>query len=329
MIEDAEAAYQELRQFCLTDPLAAKRRIIALLDTQDPLFGALLARAGGPDDGRLRQTIARSLQKRPEVASFASTLRAWRARETDEFALSALEDVLTIDSLPTRRPHRMDDLPYVVETFRFLSGRLRHRVRNAMPRAGLKIDQLRTVVQRSAEPTEEVLQRLDELRSVLAAVEAAVDFGEETALFERRVLDLVSWLGTFRTLYLRSYPHMSISIGTDEGEAWVSAEEFLLETIFRNLWDNSRQGAEDRCAVTTAIRAERDALLVQVVDSGPGFSADDPERAFQLQYSSTRRAGRGHMEVNDAISRLGGTASVRPVAGAGYRVVLSFPRATP
>lgn len=329
MIEDAEAAYQELRQLCLTDPLAAKRRIIALLDTQDPLFGGLLARAGGPDDGRLRQTIARSLQKRPEVTSFASTLRAWRARETDEFALSALEDILTIDSLPARRPHRMDDLPDVAASFRFLSGRLRHRVLNAMPRAGLKIDQLRAVVQRSAEPAGEVLQLLDELRSALGAVEAAMDFGEETALFERRVLGLVAWLGSFRTLYLRPYPGMSVRIDADGDGARVSATEFLLQTIFRNLWDNSRQAAEGPCAITTTVHAERDALLVHVVDSGPGFNADDVERAFRLQYSSTRRAGRGHMEVNDAISQLGGTAAVQPVTGAGYRVVLSFPRATP
>ena len=57
------------------------------------------------------------------------------------------------------------------------------------------------------------------------------------------------------------------------------------------------------------------------------IAAEDAERAFRLQYSSTQRAGRGHMEVNDAVTRLGGTATVQAEPGEGYRVVLVLPRA--
>lgn len=312
----------------MTDPLATKRSIVALLEARNPLFDDVLALATGPGDGRLRQTIARALQKRPEAETFAATLRLWRARETDEFTLSAIDDALTPELAAPRRPRRTEDLPDIGATFRFLSGRLRHRVLNAMPRAGLKTYQLRTAIQRmGTAPPEDVLRRLDELGDALRAVEEAVDFHDETTLFERRIVELVSWLGSCRVLYSKSFPRVSISVDSERRTAYVLATEFLLGTIFRNLWDNSRQAVADPCRITTIVLADGDNVLVRILDSGRGFDAEDAERAFHIQYSSTQRAGRGHMEVNDAVMRLGGTATVQAVPDGSYRVVLSFPRA--
>ncbi|MEO6326251.1 MAG: ATP-binding protein, partial [Thermoanaerobaculia bacterium] len=117
----------------------------------------------------------------------------------------------------------------------------------------------------------------------------------------------------------------TLRVDTEGGGERIVATNFLLETIFRNLWDNSRQAVDGRCVITVSIHADRDVVTVRVIDNGPGLTAEDAERAFRLQYSSTHRPGRGHMEVNEAVLRLGGTATVQDVSGAGYRVVMSFP----
>jgi signal transduction histidine kinase len=325
--DPAEVAYREMRELCLVDPLAARRHLTGLLQAHDALFEKIVERASGPDDGRLRQTIARALQRRPEVRMFTAQLREWRARETDEFTLSAIDDALFVEPSVSRKVRPLTEPEDLAATYRYLSGRLRHRVLNAMPRAGWNVEQVRAaLLQSSVAGLESFLRQLDEVADSLRAVQSAVDFEDEATIFERQVIDLPLWLKALAFRYQKSFADVSVRIDGGYQSGRIVATTFLLETIFRNLCDNSRQAVTGRCCIVLSIRVNRRSVTVQVLDNGSGLMPEDAERAFQLQYSSTRRPGRGHMEVNDAIRRLGGTARVKKIAEAGYRVVLSFPR---
>jgi signal transduction histidine kinase len=325
--DPTEIAYREIRELCLTDPLAARHKLAALLQTRNLLFEKIVERASEPDDSRLRQTIARTLQRRPEARKFSMQLREWHARETDEFTLSAIDDALNVEPSTPRKPRRPTEPEDLAATYRYLSGRLRHRVLNAMPRAGFNIEQVRTaLIQSGAPQVERFLRQLDEVTDSLRAVQSAVDFEDEARIFERQAIDLLQWSKELALRYQRSFAEVSIRIDGGEPGGRIIATTFLLETIFLNLWDNSRQVVAGRCCIVLRIRVSRRTVTVQVLDNGPGLVPEDVHRAFQLQYSATRRPGRGHMEVNDAVRRLGGTAKVQKIVGAGYRVVLRLPR---
>jgi signal transduction histidine kinase len=325
-LDAAATTYRELREMCLSDPLAARRRLTFLLDSNAPLFAKIIECAGGPDDSRLRQTIARSLQRRPEVQRYARTLQDWHARERDEFTRSAIGDALAVSSTSSNKGRRLDEPADLATTYRYVAGRLRHRILNAMPRTGLNVTQVRAaLLQNGVFQAENVLRCLSDLANSLRAIEAAVDFGDADELFMEQPINLSDWLQRFAVTYQRAYADVTIrnDIGDEAGA--IVATNFLLETILRNLCDNSRQAASGHCIVTFSGAVKRRSLAVRVVDNGPGLAVDDAERAFQFRYSSTHGAGRGHLEVEDAMRRLGGSARVERLTEAGNRIVLTFP----
>jgi signal transduction histidine kinase len=324
--------YEELRGLSFEDPLGAKRIFTGILEGDDPTLRAVLDLAAASGDGRVRQVIARVAQKHPRRGKVVEALASWKETETDEFALSAIDDALKEIGGRHQRSKLPAEFPDLSFTFRFLSGRLRHRVLNILPRAGISVNDLRDEIKRIGgdELLNSVLPMLDDMHASLRRLERAVSFEEEESYFTPARILLPDWLKTYYPKYQAQYGRIGLRLdfGPAHDQALVKASPFLLETVFLNLWNNSKQTVEGDTEVTLSGAVQGTHLVVNVVDNGGGFTSSDPELAFRLQYSKKRDAerGRGHMEVDDAMRRLGGDASVRPVPGHGYRVVLTFRR---
>lgn len=324
--------YEELRRLAFEDPLGAKRIFTDILEGDDPTLRAVLDLASASGDGRVRQVIARVAQKHPRRGKVVDALARWKETETDEFALAAIDDALKEIGGHRQRSRLPAEFPDLSLTFRFLSGRLRHRVLNILPRAGISVNDLREEIKLIGgdDLLNRVLPMLDDMHASLRRLERAVSFDDEETYFTPVRILLPEWLKTYYSKYQAQYGRIGLRLdfGAASEQAFVKASPFLLETIFLNLWNNSKQALGGDTEVTLSGALQGSQLLVGVIDNGDGFTPSDTERAFRLQYSTKRgeERGRGHMEVDDAMRRLGGDASVRRVPGHGYRVVLTFRR---
>ena len=135
-------------------------------------------------------------------------------------------------------------------------------------------------------------------------------------------------------------PDRSVEVeeATDE-DLTVSGDEHRLRQVVTNLLDNALAYSPSGTAVTVRLRparrAEGDYVSIEVVDRGPGLTAEQSERVFERFYRvdaarSRAQGGTGlGLSIVAAITRAhGGTVEVdsTPGHGATFRVLL--PRAT-
>jgi len=329
MARSSSDVYELLRQLCLTDPLAAKSRIAGLLESDDVVLRELLAAAAEHNGARVRQTIARAAHGHRHLPNIADTLRSWRESETDEFTAAAIDDALGSSARPKQtKPTFVEDLPDIAFTYDYVSRRLRHRVLNAMPRAGFEVRRIQDAV-RQGMPLDALVQYLDKLWTALRSVEEAMELEAEASSFRPTPRNLDAWVRdhAIRFAAVTTGVEFRFDVEADE-HATVLALDYLLDTIFRNLWRNSIEATPGNTIISVIIRTSADAIIVSVIDNGYGFSTEDVHLAFQMQYSSSGDPlrGRGHMEVADAMTRLGGRATIAATPLHGFRVALRFPR---
>lgn len=329
---EGEAAYGELRRLAFEDALAAKYYFQALLDGRKEILSQVLTLAGNRSAGRVRQIIARAALKEHDQNLLTPFLTSWADGETDEFARIAIQDALIQigGSGRRRKSSPPEALPDLAATFRYLSTRMRHRVLNVLPRAGLSVDDLRDELLRTSDNHElvSILPYLDELKVSLERLVNAVAFTDEAAHFEVANIRLSSWLTSYSRNFQAEYGSISLKTDFDQAEAEVRVEasQFLLETIFMNLWCNSQQACGIGCDIRVHGFMRNNQLIVYILDSGSGFGTNDKERAFLLQFSTKQGndGGRGLMEVSEAMRRLSGKVGLEEVPGYGLRVALTF-----
>lgn len=104
-----------------------------------------------------------------------------------------------------------------------------------------------------------------------------------------------------------------------------------MKRVFVNLIDNALEAmegvaGEKMMEIRTALSADRDTLLVEVCDSGPGITSEDYQKLF-LPYFSTKKRGTGLglTIVRQIISEHHGDIRATPNAPRGARFVIELP----
>lgn len=111
----------------------------------------------------------------------------------------------------------------------------------------------------------------------------------------------------------------------------VSAEPVLLEQVLINLLENATRYAGPDPAIAVYARAVDDAVLVQVVDNGPGIAEHEREKVFEKFYrgqhtsKSDGGVGLGLTICRSIIRAHGGKIGVRARAGGGTLVEFTVP----
>jgi signal transduction histidine kinase len=327
MPDDHLSAVQELEALARVDTVAARDKFLEIYSSKPDSRREFLSAVSKTRYSRLRQAIARAAVRLGSPSDIRAVLVAWRSVESDEFARAAYEDALTRPPQRERRKHRrLDELPDVSRTFRYLADRLRHRVLNAIPRAGISVDRLkRAIYELGDQHKTALLPLVDDLRDSIARVERAIQIDDDVQQFESRRLDLIVWLGRYLAKYGAQWDGISVEVRTEIAVCEIVAVEYLLETIFRNLLDNARRHAGPIPVVTIGIRIVGEFVEVNVDDTGPGLTAGQASAAFDLPLGQ-QFVGRGFLEVRDAARRLGGEADTQPRnSSAGFCVRLRIP----
>jgi len=329
-----------LRGLAATDPRQARAFINQLLDGNDPGLDSLLRAISIPGEGRARQIVANAVQTRKDKTRLIPFLLKWRDVEVDEFTREAIAGALTgVDTASHTQP-TLQQMPDMVDTYRYVSERLCHRIRNAIAAPAARIRRLQSLAEDIPDPdaraqiASEVAQILDSFRRVSRLVE--FDIGD--SYFQHRSVVVRDWIAGLNTRYSAVNEPVTLVLDVLPAEAnhRIYANDQQLETIFWNLWSNSVQavhaGGRDRvaCQITVRMRTIAGGTLgVTVFDNGPGIPAEHADTLFSVGFSTKGEGrGRGLLEVQDAVRRLFGTVNLVEEQPGEFRVCMSFPLET-
>jgi len=114
-----------------------------------------------------------------------------------------------------------------------------------------------------------------------------------------------------------------------EQGVFAQAHENELHEVVSNLVENALKYAPDS-PVEIFVRREEERAIVEVVDRGPGLSAEDQQHVFDRFYRGKSRAacegfGLGLAIAKRAVERAGGTILLASVLGEGCRFTVSLP----
>lgn len=329
--EEFESVFKRLRALAASDPRQARQALGQLLGSSWPHLPLLLERAGLPGEGRLRQLIADSARARGVHERYAETLHAWREIEPDEFTRRALDAALQGNVRPIRDTVRRLSLVdrAHVEAYRYVSDRLRHRLRNTfMGPAGMLI-RIRSQVEnlRDEALRQTLTAELTALSDSLAVVGRVIEFDVGDGHFTVRRLSIADWLIAFNSEYGRRYRPVTLRLERPDQGGLIIGSDYLLGTVFWNLWINAQQAVPgSECVITVRFTVTADHVKLTVLDNGEGFPRGVSEAGFPDANPRPGHRGRGLLEVQEAIERLHGEAGLVRHDDGTYRIVLTFPR---
>lgn len=314
----------EMRSLSAADPKSARETLKRLLSVSPGSGAELLRQLTCPEDARVRH-VAASLAVRGEfIDLLRPVLTEWQALETDEFTRNAIKRALDCRTPAPQKSIQIDRLGEV-ETYRYVSQRLCHRVRNRLLRPAADLMALEAAIAKVQAPEEKILlkEAATRLRDGLREIGRQVEFPLDDDYFTWSIFDLPSWL---REAQQRFGPARTSVNVVGDGSHCIRASSYLLDIVFSNLWSNAVQAsAPSPCSIEATIDTQGSHVCLLLTDNGPGFEARHIEDAFSTAFSTNgRHRGRGLLEVADAIARLGGAAKLVPLNEV-LRVNLFFP----
>lgn len=326
-----EEIQARLAELVLSDPRQARTLLLDILDRDVDSAEALLRNLAGPENSRLRSLVANISRGHSQKQRLIPFMLKWRDAETDEFTRRAIQLALSdVDERQYSGPATSgQSLPaQAIELYRYISDRLKHRVRNATFGAQAYVTRLKALLGDSA--SSDVTAALARLTDAMLTVERALEATDaDPQYFKQRPVAIVDWLRQMNVRYAVQYPAIRLVVETKElRPPVILGSDYLLETIFWNLWTNAHQALGKECEISVFVRRSAGIELV-VLDNGDGFSEKLVGIAFSQQYSSSNSAqrGRGLLEVGEAVDRLGGSVTLFPYEPGNLRIKIILPEA--
>ena len=331
--DEFKELFEKLRSLAATDPRRARDALCELLDTNSPHLERLIHRASFLGEGRLRQLIANTALMRGEQQRFASEFAKWRDLETDEFTRRALEAALRGTHRPTSEPVKRQCLvePAHVDAYRYIGERVKHQLRNAMMDPLGQLIRLSGLIEDVADdPSRTALaSQVAALKDTLTRIGRLVELDSGDGFFLVRRIHLKEWLDKFNDDYGRKFQPIQMEIEMPPEDTHIQANDFLLNTVFWNLWINAQQVVGNGCKIVVHITQSLHQLELLLVDSGDGFPADIGVTGFPDAKPRPGHRGRGLLEIQEAVERLHGEIGLVRHLDGTYRVRLCFPLEKP
>jgi signal transduction histidine kinase len=145
--------------------------------------------------------------------------------------------------------------------------------------------------------------------------------------FQSRSVLLPDWLREMNSRYATQYSPINLKLVNREGAvSRIFANDYLLETVFWNIWLNAHQATGPNCDIVVEFARNGNQLELRISDNGQGFSNELRDVVFQQIYSTRGGSrGRGLLEIQDAVERLGGHIELYEARPAEYRILMMLP----
>jgi signal transduction histidine kinase len=334
--DPAEIAYDQLRRLAAGDPRRAREEFVRLATDQSRLLAGILELASGVSEGRVRHVVATVARGDAKVRSqVLGWLNHWGVSEADEFTRRAINLALTpvattTTSTTTPPPPTLAELPAgFTDTYRYVSERLCHRIRNALAPADTELIRLERLIRSLPDPASRAAMT-DVLGGLLTGFDRAarvVEFDRRDGYLAWSPIDVVDWVKRAATEFAGRYGAAKLVI-RDSGTTpcAVRATPFLLDVLFGNLWSNAIQAVGAGCEFILDVRRTDRVVEILVLDSGPGFTETTASAIFSGHFSTRPgNTGRGMLEVAEAVERLHGNVCLTPVSGSNFRLLVRLP----
>lgn len=324
-----EDLFDRLRRLAAEDPQKAKEVFLSIFESNSVELVGFLARLSKPNEGRLRQMVANAVRTHPGKRRVVPELVRWRETETDEFTRRAIEgalvDVDTTVQLGTG--NRAISMPGdVVGMYRYVSSRLRHRLRNTMFAAESEASGLKKLMF-SEIPTEirSTIEKFSQAILILGRELEAIDVDPE--YFRARSIVLAEWIRRWNAQYASRYAAVALElVCTENMQFRVFASDYLLETIFGNIWTNAQQAVGLNCEIRIEFQIAGPEVRLRISDNGEGLPCDLRGIAFEQEFSTKSKGrGRGLLEIQDAVERLFGRVELYEVRSGECRIQIYLP----
>jgi nitrogen fixation/metabolism regulation signal transduction histidine kinase len=208
-----------------------------------------------------------------------------------------------------------------------------HEIRTPLTAARMEVDRLVAVAARVApeaalevaEARVSIIEELDRLRAFTKNFTSVAMIGKP----HRQRFDLSKLVGDFCGNFAAAWPDLRLAAhSSNDSDAVVNADSEMLRQVLVNLCNNSAlAGAQ---SVVFTARRDRDNVLLDVIDDGPGVPTEVEGRLFE-PYTTTRGIGEG-MGLGLAISKKilldhgGDLEHVRTARGAAFRLIFPAER---
>jgi signal transduction histidine kinase len=325
-----EGLYELLRRLAVEDPREAKKLFLATFEANSHELSEFLTRLRKPNEGRLRQVVANSVRAHPEKGRIIPELVHWRETETDEFTRRAIEGALVdVDSVSVRTGTLQEHTSArseLADTYRYVSDRLRHRLRNTMLSAQAQANRLKKLMTADlGSEVQTIVAKLNDAMVALAREVEATQFDPEH--FRHRSVALADWLRQLNLRYATQYTPVTLRLVNIESPlVRIFANDYLLETIFWNIWVNAHQATGASCEIIIVFGVTGRELELLISDNGEGFARELRDIVFQQIYSTKNLGrGRGLLEIQDAVERLAGRIELYEAKPEEYRIRIRLP----
>ncbi len=273
---------------------------------------------------RISAPVHRLTQALRAVGAGDFAARVDRRERTDEIG-SAIE---AFNSMADQLQESREKLIHVTRlaSWQALARKMAHEVKNSLTPIRLTMEEISA---RSAGPDAEFLRQaaqivVDEVTSLEKRVRAFSDFAAEPPVCPEAVD--VNLLVEDRVSFLRSaHPEVNYQLELAPGEAVAQVDADLVRGVLTNLLQNAAEAAQSGGIVLlrTAVRCGK--VLIEVHDSGPGFTPQARSTIFEPAISFKK----GGMGLGLSIARKsvllceGDIALVEgELSGAGFRIAL-------
>jgi PAS domain S-box-containing protein len=144
------------------------------------------------------------------------------------------------------------------------------------------------------------------------------------------VFDVEDALKSMQPLIARLLGHgISLQFERTPGKKWVTADREQLEQVLLNLATNAHDAMPGggRLTIATSVSYDEQHVLIRVIDTGTGMSAETQARIFEPFYTTKphgKGTGLGLAQVHGLLSENGGTIDVQSTLGVGTTFTISL-----
>ncbi|NOZ93507.1 MAG: HAMP domain-containing protein [Acidobacteria bacterium] len=226
----------------------------------------------------------------------------------------------------------LDRIEAGVHQIRAVADAMAHDVRSPLTtiRAGLELARRSEDREAVDDALEHAMEDVDRLVSLLEAVLDVAEAEAGALRVRQETVDLSTLSGQLVELYRPLMEERGITLGLEAPEpVRVRGDPSLLQRALANLLDNVASHLSPGEGAAVRVFAARDAAVLEVWDSGPGFPGEVVERAFErlVKGPDSPGSGLGLAVVRAVALAHRGRAELDQPAGGGSVVRLVFPLA--
>ena len=297
-------------------------------------------------DGASDELIPEIKSKAPDTALIVITgcanlhasLKTWRHR-VEDYLLKPL-DVDTLRAslaqiVKLRRAQRRAAEAERLAIIGQMMAGIVHESRNAMQRIQMAVDLLKLDV---SDP--ELVGEIDKIEQANSDLNTMLD---EIRVFagpinlHRTEVDLSSvWRRAWgNVVSVGDHRDADLIENTNNVDLNCSIDDFRLEQVFRNIFENALAACQSEPSVQiecrdlngTSIGASNGAIEISICDNGPGFEMAQPHRIFEPFFTTKHTgSGLGMAIVKRTVEAHGGSVAVGNGSHSGAEIVISMPR---